>query len=141
MENKQKLVFVICPVRIADDDTKKKLEAYKRKLESQGYRVHLPHLDTDQEGSGYEICRRNMEKIWEADEIHIFFVPDSYGSHFDLGVTFLACHLDSNKIIKVIENNEAVNDVGQTKMLLSKSFGQMLEYWENHQDQHSLFLT
>ncbi len=138
---KQKSVFIICSVRDADNATRKKLEAYKRSLEAQGYKVHLPHLDTNQEASGHDICLQNMKKILEADEIHIFFVSTSYGSHFDLGVTFLACYLDQNKIIKVIENNEIVDDKGQTKMLLFKSFGQMIQYWESHQEQYVALLN
>ena len=126
---KQKSVFVICSVRDADDGTREKLEAYKQKLELQGYKVHLPHLDTNQKASGYEICLQNMKAILAADEVHIFFVPTSYGSHFDLGVTFLACYSDQNKIIKVIENGEVI-------IPTKKSFGQMLDYWEKHQTLH-----
>ena len=136
--NKQKLVFVICPVRMADSATRQKLEAYKRTLESQGYKVHLPHLDTDQEASGYEICLQNMKAILEADEIHIFFVPESYGSHFDLGVTFLACYLNKEKVIKVIENPEICDENGQTKLALFKSFGQVIHDWEERQNKKCL---
>lgn len=130
---KQKSVFVICSVRDADKATRKKLEAYKNKLELQGYKVHLPHLDTNQQASGYEICIQNMQAILAADEIHIFFVPHSYGSHFDLGVTFLACYLDKNKIIKVVENFQGVDHTGQMKLLFEKSFGQMIAIWEENQ--------
>ncbi|MEI6119262.1 MAG: hypothetical protein WCP92_08995 [bacterium] len=129
MENKKK-VFVICSVRMADTATKQKLEAYKKKLEAQGYRVHLPHLDTDQNASGYQICLQNMKAILDADEVHIFFVPSSYGSHFDLGVAFLACSLDENKIIKVIENGGLTDENGQMKLPFEKSFGQMIQEWE-----------
>jgi len=129
MKNKKK-VFVICPVRVADEATKQKLEAYKKKLEAKGYIVHLPHLDTDQEASGYEICLQNMRAILYADEIHIFFVPLSYGSHFDLGVTFLACSFDENKIIKVIENGGLTDEHGQIQLPFEKSFGQMIQEWE-----------
>lgn len=132
--NKQKKVFVICPVRIADKATRKKLEQYKQYLESQGYIVHLPHLDTDQQASLYAICMQNMQAILEADEIHIFFVPESYGSHFDLGVTFLACHLDPNKIIKVIENGQVIDKNGQLKLEFEKTFGRMLYDWEHRQN-------
>lgn len=132
---KQKSVFVICPVRMADKATRKKLEAYKQNLESQGYKVHMPHLDTNQKASGYEICMQNMQAILKADEIHVFFSPASYGSHFDLGVTFLACHLDPKKIIKVIENGQVIDAHGQLKFLFEKSFGQMLFDWEIEQNE------
>jgi len=129
MEKKKK-VFVICPVRMADTATRQKLEAYKIKLEAQGYEVHLPHMDTNQHETGYEICRENVDKIWEAHEVHIFFNPESIGSHFDLGATFLACSLDENKIIKVIENTGLTDEHGQMKLPLEKSFGQMIQEWE-----------
>lgn len=131
---KQKKVFIICSVRDADEATKKKLEAYKTKLEDQGYIVHLPHLDTNQEASGYDICLQNMQAILAADEVHIFFVPTSYGSHFDLGVTFLACSQNPNKSIKVIENGQVIDQDGQMKLLFEKSFGQMVYDWENKQN-------
>lgn len=131
---KQKKVFVICPVRIADSATRKKLEAYKKLLESQGYIVHLPHLDTDQKASGYEICMQNMKAILEADEIHIFFDSSSYGSHFDLGVAFLACYRNKKKIIKVIENPEVISKEGQLKFIFVKSFSEMLYTWEQLQN-------
>ena len=41
-------VFIICSVRKADEATKMGLVAYKQKLESEGYKVHLPHMDTNQ---------------------------------------------------------------------------------------------
>ena len=130
---KQKKVFVICPVRIADKATRKKLEQYKQYLESQGYIVHLPHLDTDQKAGIYAICMQNMQAILAADEIHIFFVPQSYGSHFDLGMTFLACHLDPKKIIKVVENGQVIDKNGQLKLAFEESFGHMLYDWERKQ--------
>ncbi len=135
----EKKVFVICVVRLADDAMRKKLEAYKQKLEAEGYRVHLPHLDTHQEADGYEICMQNMKAILAADEIHIFFNPKSYGTHFDLGVAFLACYLDDTKIIKTIENDEARDaNSGQKKLLIEKSFGQMISKWEEKQHMHSM---
>jgi len=136
METKKATASIICSVRNADDDTRKKLVSYKQKLLSQGYaKVYLPHLDTDQKASGYEICMQNMQAILKADEIHIFFSPASYGSHFDLGVTFIACHLYPKKIIKVIENGQMIDAHGQFKLLFEKSFGQMLCDWENKQNE------
>ncbi len=138
---KQKSVFIICSVRDADKATRKKLETYKQKLEQEGYVVHLPHLDTNQKASGYDICMQNMQAIIAADEVHIFFVPISYGSHFDLGVTFLACFQNPNKVIKVIENGQEIDQNGQMKLLFEKSFGQMIYDWENKQNKISLMLN
>ncbi|MCX6823666.1 MAG: hypothetical protein NT085_00870 [candidate division SR1 bacterium] len=129
---KRKKIFVICPVEITDDVTKKKLEDYKKKLEAQGYEVYLPHFDTNQEASEYEICLQKMKAIMEADEVHIFFVPLSCSSHFDLGITFLACSCDEKKIIKVIENGGLTDEHGQIKLSFEKSFGQMIQEWEKN---------
>lgn len=134
MKTKKK-IFVICPVRIADDATRRKLEAYKKKLEAEGHEVHMPHLDTNQEAGTYAICVQNMNAMLGADEIHIFFNPASYGTHFDLGMTFLACHLDADKIIKVIENLEICGEDGQIKAVLFNSFSQLLEHWEKGQEE------
>jgi len=36
-------IFIICPIRLADDATRKMLEDYTAELEKQGHKVHLPH--------------------------------------------------------------------------------------------------
>ena len=95
----------------------------------------MPHLDTNQEAGGYAICMQNMKAMLKADEIHIFFNPISYGIHFDLGMTFLACYFDDKKVIKVIENPETCEEDGQRKAPLFSSFSQLLEYWEKKQEE------
>ena len=135
MNTSKKKIFVICPVRIADDATRRKLEAYKQKLEAEGHEVHMPHLDTNQEAGTYAICVQNLKAIVEAEEIHIFFNPVSYGTHFDLGMTFLSCYLDKRKTIKVIENLETCSEDGQIKAVLFNSFSQLLEHWEKKQQE------
>jgi nucleoside 2-deoxyribosyltransferase len=112
-------VFVICTVRIATPEYRIKLEEYVRNLEEQGHIVHLPHRDTNQEASGLSICLQNYCAILSADEVHIFFNPESTGTHFDLGVAFAL-----NKRIKVIENVP----YGE-----GKSFPRMLDEWEESQ--------
>jgi len=42
-----KKIFIICTVRGASEEYKKKLEDYVAKLESEGNQVHLPHRDTN----------------------------------------------------------------------------------------------
>ena len=83
-----KKIFVICPVRMADNEKVVELEAYTKGLEDNGCVVHLPNRDTNQYGTGFEICSENAQAIKEADEVHIFYNPDSTGSHFDMGVEF-----------------------------------------------------
>lgn len=81
-------VFIICTVRNATAAYRNKLEEYVARLEQEGHQVHLPHRDTDQRGKGYQINLANMEAIKKADEVHIFYSPESQGTHFDMGVSF-----------------------------------------------------
>ena len=110
-----KKIFIICTVRGATEEYKKKLEDYVADYERVGVKVHLPHRDTNQEESGYNICRQNAAAIFEADEVHIFYNPESQGTHFDLGVAFAL-----NKKIQVVENVE----YGP-----GKSFARMIDEW------------
>jgi hypothetical protein len=115
--NRKKKVFIICPVRLADENIKSKLNKYTEKLELEGYKVHLPHRDTNQIQSDFDICKQNMKAIKTADEVHIFYLPDSQGIHFDLGVSFAL-----NKKIKLIEHLEIDIDY---------SFKNMINRWGN----------
>ena len=96
-------VFIICSVRKADEATKMGLVAYKQKLESEGYKVHLPHMDTNQSGSGYEICVQNTTANIAAKQTHIIYDATSQGSHFDIGVAFVDAYLHPEKKVYVRE--------------------------------------
>lgn len=113
--NKQKYVFVICTVRGASDEYKEKLENYVLSLEDKGFGVHLPHRDTNQKATGYDICLENSTAIATSNEVHIFYNPDSQGTHFDMGVAFAL-----GKKIVVVENVE----YGE-----GKSYPRMLDEW------------
>lgn len=54
--------------------------------------MHLPHRDTNQVdlSGGLQICADNREAIKQADEVHLYWTPDSTGSMFDLGMAFMA---------------------------------------------------
>lgn len=112
-------IFIICPVRIATPECKDRLENYTATLERQGHTVHLPHRDTDQTASAYQICAQNMAAITFADEVHIFYLPESQGIHFDLGVAFA-----NNKKIRVIETVD---------LTIGKSFQNMIDHWQKQQ--------
>ena len=109
-------VFIICSVRGTDSGYKEYLEKYAEDLETQGVEVHLPHRDTDQDASGYDICLQNAKAIREADEVHIFYKSTSQGTHFDMGVSFAM-----GKKLVVVENE--VYGIG-------KSFPRMLDEWQ-----------
>ncbi|MFW5847507.1 MAG: nucleoside 2-deoxyribosyltransferase [bacterium] len=112
-------IFIICSVRGTSKEYKEKLEKYVSQLEYMGMKVHLPHRDTNQNGTAYEICSQNAEAIRNADEVHIFYNSKSQGTHFDMGVSFAL-----NKKIHIVENEE----YGK-----GKSFPKMLVEWTSHQ--------
>lgn len=109
-------VFIICTVRNASVAYKERLEAYVADLERSGVDVHLPHRDTDQAQSGLNICRQNHDAILSADEVHIFYNPESQGTHFDLGVSFAL-----GKKTKVVES---------VPLTPGKSYQNMISEWE-----------
>lgn len=117
IENKKmtKKVFIICIVRGASEEYVKKLETYVADLESKGVEVHLPHRDTNQTATGYEICTENMNAIAKANEVHIFYNSKSQGTHFDMGVAFAM-----GKRIVVVESE---------KYGPGKSYPRMLDEW------------
>lgn len=78
--------FLICPVRGHD---KTETENIVKKLEDDGFTVHWPHRDTDQEDeTGYRICCQNRDAIESADVIHLLWDGKSKGVLFDLGMAF-----------------------------------------------------
>lgn len=77
----------------------------------------MPHRDTDQNQLGFQICGDNVQAIKNADEVHIFYMKESTGSHFDLGAAFVY-----NKPIKVIHNKDFNSH--------EKSFAKMIEEWK-----------
>jgi len=81
-------IFLICSVRGASPDTIEKQNQYVKALENAGHTVHYPPRDTNQTASGLDICSQNYKAIFNADEVHIFYAPESQGTHFDLGMTF-----------------------------------------------------
>lgn len=78
--------FLICPVRC--HPTAHTL-AFALRLESEGWTVHWPPRDTNQEDpTGYRICADNLEAIRAADVVHFVWDGKSQGCLFDLGMAF-----------------------------------------------------
>lgn len=118
-------IFIICSVRGMDNKYRKKLENYAATLEKDGHKVHLPHRDTNQNTKGYYICHENARAIRNSHEVHIFYSPNSLGTHFDMGVAFAM-----NKKIVIVES---------IKFDENKSFPRMLTEWVDHyQDDPSI---
>lgn len=115
---KPKKIFIIGPVRDADEELKNKLEVYAGEVYIAGNIPYLPHLSTNQEdpNGGINICMQNRAAILESDEIHVWYDPNSVGSIFDLGMAF-----SHDKIIKLInpEDVQPTNEKSFANVLLS----------------------
>lgn len=95
-------IFIISPVRGADEEDQEYLRDYVDALERGGYEVHWPHRDTDQDDPyGYNICAENRKAIRGSEEVHVYYKDGSLGSIFDLGMTFA-----EEKPVKVINSDE-----------------------------------
>ena len=78
--------FLICPVRGHDPA---ELQSIVDKLESEGWQVHYPPRDTNQDDpTGYNICEQNFFAIKHADVVHVIWDGKSQGCLFDLGMAF-----------------------------------------------------
>ena len=98
-------IYLVCPVRNCSDDVLKLLTAYVSKLEKEGYDVHYPPRDVEQEQSGFGICTAHRKAMLECDEVHFFWNIDSKGSHFDFGMAFM---LGCFKPIKYVMAEEII---------------------------------
>jgi hypothetical protein len=105
--------FLICPVRGVDAE---RYSGVVSDLEAQGYLVHWPPRDTDQNDvTGYRICCDNSYAIASADVVHVVWDGKSQGCLFDLGVAFAL-----GKRVIPIELPEATQ---------GKSFQNMVRAW------------
>lgn len=78
--------FLICPVR---GHSPEETAAIVAGLEGEGYAVHWPPRDTDQNDPvGLAICAQNLEAIRAADVIAVVWDGKSQGVLFDLGMAF-----------------------------------------------------
>lgn len=103
----EKKIFMICPVRIATPEIDKYLTGYRDGLKDKGYKVHYPPEDTNQDDPiGLNICNENKNAIINADEVWMYYSPDSKGSVFDLGMTFMA-----EKPLYIINADEMLDDL------------------------------
>lgn len=87
IENK---IFLICPVRNANEEIRKEIENYVIEKNDEGYIIHAPHLHTVQKDllGGYSICLENSNAIATSSQIDIYYDQKSTGSAFDLGVAY-----------------------------------------------------
>lgn len=114
MSNKNKRAFLICPVRGVESSV---YEDVVSRLEKEGWNVHFPHRDTDQDDDiGYRICSDNRYAIELSDAVFVIRDGKNQGCLFDLGMAFSA-----RKPIVVVDVPEATP---------RKSFQNMMVEWE-----------
>lgn len=101
-------------------------------MEKQGHEVRLPYRDTNQiDEIGLRIVEDHEEDIIWADEIHIWWNPNSIGSHWDFAQVRMAKRFMPKK--KIILINEAKVEITKdedgnvkksyTNVLLATHFG------------------
>lgn len=90
-------IFLICPVRLADDRIREELLEIVNKLESEGNIVYYPARDTDQRLTAMEINSIHLKEIKKSDMIYIYYISESQGIHFDMGMAFAL-----GKTIKIV---------------------------------------
>jgi hypothetical protein len=82
-------IYIICSVRKAKLDRTESTRAYAQNLREAGHRVHFPPDDAPQDDpTGVAICETHLKAMREADEVHVFWDVESFGSHFDLGMAY-----------------------------------------------------
>jgi nucleoside 2-deoxyribosyltransferase len=113
-----KRAFLICPVRNTTVEDIAGFSDIVQQLENTGWTVHWPLRDTRQDASEMTICLQNLNAIRVADCVFVAFDPQSYGSHFDLGMAFAL-----GKDIHFIKAPEQTEE---------KSFANLLIEWRNH---------
>ena len=102
-----KFIYLICPVRAATMAEKAYLDQYVAMLEKDGgYTVHYPPREVDQTLPGPVICAKHRDAMCAADEIHVYWNPESKGSHFDLGMAYVL-QLLFNKTVQIINDVHA----------------------------------
>jgi hypothetical protein len=92
-------IFLICSVRNASEETLARQSDYVKSLEDSGHTVHYPPRDTNQKQRGLEICDENLRAMLNAQEIHVFYSPDSQGCHFDMGMAFVLSKITGKRIV------------------------------------------
>lgn len=104
-------LFLICPVRNANEKEKSVLKSLIEKYENAGFNVHYPERDTNQNPvengvntGGYNICLENATAIANAKNVSVFYNKQSTGSMFDVGVVSYLQEFDKNRNF-TIEND------------------------------------
>lgn len=82
-------IYIICPVRNADQKRTHEMRAYAERLRQAGHDVHFPPDDVPRDDpTGESICIAHRDAMLRAHEVHVFWDVESKGSHFDLGMAY-----------------------------------------------------
>ena len=127
----KKKIFFISPVQTATPENFTACGKYVEKLEKEGCKVHWHIRATDQNDPiGINICDANLRKIREADEIHIWYLKESSGIHFDIGAVYMLTRiLGFKKKIVFVNKNDFADDIGEHK---GKSFARVLDFLDKN---------
>lgn len=131
ISNQKKKIFVVCPVRRPHveflkrafqnvigfifsfedkwEKTQNLIKEYVSKLEAKGYEVYWPARDNPYQNTdkvGIQIITHNRQKMWEADEVHIWYDKGSVGSIFDIGMFFAFVHINGFKKFVIINRED-----------------------------------
>ena len=119
-------IYIICSVRKLTAKEKKKIDRYVDNLEKAGHQVRLPYRNTDQNDEiGLRITEEHEQDIIWADQIHVWWNPNSIGSHWDLAQARMAKKFMAEKkiILANPEEIEITKEKSYTNVLLSMHFG------------------
>lgn len=132
--NEQEMkIFLISPVKLATPENTKLVKQYVEEQEKLGHQVYWPIRNTDQNDSvGIEICDANLRAILEADEIHIWYLKESRGIHFDMGAAYMLIRiLGYKKKVIFVNKGEFEKEI----KVIQKSFPRLLSFWEKEPEQ------
>ena len=74
-------------MRIREDSNR--FEIMRKTFGRQSIRSTFPPDDAPQDDpTGAAICITHLAAMRDADEVHVFWDVESYGSHFDLGMAY-----------------------------------------------------
>jgi len=120
-------IFLISPVRTASLENIELIKKYVEKLEREDHQVHWPIRDTEQNDptGGINICDTNLKKLFEADEIHVWYFKESSGTHFDLGGVYVLIRiLGYKKRVVFVNKNDFTQEIAKSE----KSFLKVLNF-------------
>lgn len=141
----EKRIFLISPVRTRNDEAAEFLEKeYIPELyrAQENIRVHYPKWHTEQEDdTGLYICRQNRFGIKSADEVHIYLDPNSQGTVFDVGMSFMA--QKPLYLVNLVKEDELPDEISRfiVEYAHDKDFIPGLKHIEQHSEAYQQFVA